>query len=153
MSPGVVDGLDELLAADLVAVLAGLDEVVERDLERLPDLAELAGHVVDVGLGRDPEFLGALRDLDRVLVVAHLEVDGVPFHPAEPRLDVGPDLLEGRADVRPAVGVVDRRRDVEPGRVALAHRSDRLPIGSGTYGRLISKSDTGRPRDVQPASV
>ena len=74
--PGVVDRLDELPAARVVARLAGLDEVVERDLERLPDLLELAGHVVDVGLGLDPELLGALRDLDRVLVVAHLEVDG-----------------------------------------------------------------------------
>ena len=113
---GVVDLLDELAAADVVPLLAGLDEVVVGDLQGVPDLLELAGHVVDVRLGLEAQLPGSLRHLDGVLVVAHQEVDRGSFHPAKPGLDVGADLLERRADVRPAVGVVDRRRDVELGR-------------------------------------
>src|SRR5262245_11651230 len=45
---GVIDGLDELLAADVMAGFAGLDEVVEREVERGPDVLELLGHVVDI---------------------------------------------------------------------------------------------------------
>ena len=112
---GVVDRLDEFAAAGVVALLAGLDEVVERDVERVPDLLELPGHLVNVGFRLEVQFAGALRHLDRVLVVAHQEMDRGAFHPAEPGLHIGPDLLEGRADVRAAVGVVDRRRDVIAG--------------------------------------
>ena len=108
----VVDRLDELPAADVVAFLARLDEVVERDVEGVPDLLELPGHLVDVGLGLEVQLAGALGHLDRVLVVAHQEMDGGPFHPAEPGLDVGADLLERRADVRAAVGIVDRRGQI-----------------------------------------
>ena len=128
----VVDGLDELLAADVVASFRGLDEVVVGDLQRRPDLAELAGHIVDVGPGLDAELLGGLLDLDGVLVVAHQEVDRVSLHPAEPSLDVGADLLERGADVGPAVGVVDRRGDIE------AHRS-RLGPSVGLAGDRLFK--------------
>ena len=76
--PRVVDRLDELLAAGVMALFARLDEVVEEISERLPDVAELPRHVVDIGLRLDPEFLGALRDLDGVFVVAHQEMDSAP---------------------------------------------------------------------------
>ena len=109
----VVHRLDELAAAGVMALFAGLDEVVVGDVQRAPDLLELAGHLVDVGLGVDPQLAGAQGHLVGVLVVAHQEVDRGTFHPAEPGLDIGADLLERRADVRPAVGIVDRRRDVK----------------------------------------
>ena len=52
----VEDGLDELLAAGVMARFARLDEFVVRDVERAPDFLELAGHVVDVLLGLDAQL-------------------------------------------------------------------------------------------------
>jgi len=55
--------------------------------------------------------LGGL--LDTLTVFSSLpirEVDVVPLHAAGSGLHVGAELLEGSADVRPAVGVVDGRR-------------------------------------------
>ena len=133
----------------VVAVLARLDEVVERRSPARPRPRGTAGPCRRRRAWGRAEFLGALRDLDRVLVVAHQEVDGEPFHPAEPRLDVGPDLLERRADVRPAVGVVDRRREVEPVRVALLSLivGSPLPLAPGPPSPRPSHTigcDTGR---------
>ena len=111
---GVEDGLDELLAAGVMALLAGLDEVVVarcRARARHPGTGGPCRRRIACGL--DAQLAGALGHLDRVLVVAHQEVDVAAFHPAEASLHVGADLLERRADVRPAVGIVDRRRDVD----------------------------------------
>ena len=94
--------------------LAGLDEDVVADVERVPDLAELPGHVVAVGLRVLAQFGGPLRHLDRVLVVAHQEEDVEALHAAVAGLHVGAELLERGADVRPAVGVVDGG-GLEPG--------------------------------------
>ena len=63
-----------------------------------------------------------------------------PFHPAEPRLDVGADLLERRADVRPAVGIVDRRRDVKSRRV-VCHQALALRSPSASPARRCSVPD------------
>ncbi len=109
----VEDGLDELLAAAMMPFFARLDEVVVRDIEGTPDVLKLAGHLIDVLLGLEPHLAGALRHLDGVFVVAHQEMDGVAFHAAESGLHVGADLLESGPDMRPAVGIVDRRRDVD----------------------------------------
>ena len=46
----VEHSLDELLAAGVMPGLARLDEFVIRDVERPPDVLELAGHVIDVFL-------------------------------------------------------------------------------------------------------
>src|SRR5262249_30447749 len=109
----VVDLLNELPAALLVPVGAGLNEGVVADLQRVPDLAELAGHVIAVGLRVHTQFRGALRDLDGVLVIAHQEADVVPLHAAIASLHIGAELLERGADVRPAIGIVDGGR-LEP---------------------------------------
>ena len=144
---GVVDRLDELPAADVVPLLAGLDEVVERDLERLPDLLELPGHVVDSRpWARGPARRRAAATLIGVLVVAHQEVDGVALHPAEPGLHVGADLLERRADVRPAVGIVDRRGD-DSSALCVRHPHPRSPARRS--GRLIRPSQSA----TRPASI
>src|SRR5262249_7274402 len=103
----------ELAAAGVMPHLAGLYEVVVADIESAPDLLELPGHVVAVGLGVLFQLGGALGDLDRVLVVAHEEVDAQPLHAAIAGPHVGADLLERRADVGPTVGVVNRRGQIE----------------------------------------
>src|SRR5262249_20452622 len=123
--PVIVYFLYEFTAALVVARLAGLDEVVVADFEGLPDLLELPGHVVAVGLRAQAEFAGLPLDLDRVLVVAHQEVDVKTLHAAVAGLDVGAELLEGGADVRPAVGVVDGGGQVETRR--FGHGNTVLP--------------------------
>ena len=105
--------LNKLLAPRVMPRFARLYEVVEADVEGAPDLLELVGHVVAVGLGVAAELGGAARHLHGVLVVAHQEVDLETLHAPVARLHVGADLLEGGADVRQAVGIVDRRGDVE----------------------------------------
>src|SRR5207249_3684058 len=65
----VVDSLNEFAAPFMVPRFTGLDEVVVTDVERAPDLLELPGHLIAVGFGRLPQLSGALRYLDRVLVV------------------------------------------------------------------------------------
>ena len=128
----VVDLLDELSATLLVPFVAGLDERVVADVEGVPDGAELAGHVVAVLL-HVAVLLGRLAgDFVGVLVVAHEEEDIEAFHAAVAGLDVGADLLEGGADVRPAVGVVDgggqeKRRQSVHG-YGTPHEGGRTPI-------------------------
>ena len=88
------------------------------DLERLPDFPELAGHVVDVGLRLDAQFLARCETL---IVFSSLPIrkwTAAPFHPAKPSLNIGADLLERRADMRPAVGIINRRRNVKSRRVS-----------------------------------
>ncbi len=122
----VVDGLDELLAAPVMAFFAGLDEVVvARCRGRRQTSWNWRGHVVDVVFRLDSQLASLLGHLDGVLVVAHQEVDRVAFHAAKPSLHVGPDFFEGRADMRAAVGIVDRRRN-EISRWAVRHPGPRL---------------------------
>ena len=156
-----MNGLDELAAAGVVALLAGLDEVVVGDLQGGPDFLELAGHVVDVGFGLEAELPGAERHLVGVFIVAHQEMDLATFHPAEPGLNVGPDLLERRADVRAAVGIVNRGRDVKL--IRFGHRV--VPVldpGSPTLPRAVvlpacpeggRDTDTDEPEAVRFASL
>ena len=54
-------------------------------------------------------------------------MDRVALHPAEPGLDVGADLLERRADVRAAVGIVDRRREIIACLCVVHHPDPRSP--------------------------
>ena len=77
-------------------------------------------------LGSRPSSRARWGTLIGVLVVAHQEMDRAAFHAAEPGLHVGPDLLERGADVRPAVGIVDRRRDVIA-RLVVHHPLPRSP--------------------------
>ena len=109
----VMDGLDELLAADVMPLLAGLDEIVVGDIERAPDILKLPGHQSTYCLGSRPSSRARWGTL---IVFSSLPIKKwteSPFHAAESSLDVGADLLERRADVRPAIGIVDRRRDVK----------------------------------------
>src|SRR5262249_22868873 len=135
--PVVVHLLDELAATLMVPRAAGLDERVVADVERLPDLLELAGHVVTVVLRLLAEFRGAVRHFYRIFVVAHQEEDAVSLHAAVASLYVGADLLKRGADVRAAVRVVDGggqkklRRGVGHGRPSV-QRSRNRDILSGS---------------------
>jgi len=110
-----LDALDQRGHAGTVALLRGPDEVVERHVEALPHLAELALHLVAVGLRLEALLLRPAEDVQGVLVVAHQEVRGHAGKPLVPCDDVGGDLLVRRAQVGPAVHIVDGGGDVELG--------------------------------------
>ena len=98
---------DERLDARAVARLGRADEVVERDVQRLPDVEELLRHAVAVG----ERILSKLARLPKhilgVLVVPHDEMRLDAAQPLVPRDHVGRDLLVGGPQVGPAVRVVD----------------------------------------------
>ena len=70
---------------------------------------------VDQLLRRDALLGGGLRDLDAVLVGAGEEEHVVAVEPLEARDRVGRDHLVGVADMRRAVRIRDRGRDVVAG--------------------------------------
>ena len=112
--------------------VGGADEVVERDVEPLPDVAEHPLHLVAVGQ-RILALLLARRaeHVLRVLVVPHQETGVVAGQPLVARDDVGGDLLVGRAEVRTAVDEVDGRRQEE--RISIG-----LQVRQRAFGALNS---------------
>ena len=54
------------------------------------------------------QFRGALGHLDRIFIIAHEEKDFVAFHAAIAGLYIGANFFKSSADVRPAIGIVDR---------------------------------------------
>jgi hypothetical protein len=110
---GVVAPLCELLHRGAVARFGRADEVVERDVQRRPDVAESLLHLPAVRQRIEPRFDRLLVDVLRVLVIPHEEVR---VHAAEAlvaRHHVGGDLLIGLAGVRPSVHVVDGGGQIE----------------------------------------
>src|SRR5262249_42089690 len=105
----VVHLLDELSATVVMAAFTGLNEIVVADLERLPYLFELPGHFVAVIARIATQLGGTPGNLDRVFVVPHEKEDAVPFHAAIACLYIGADFLERGADVRTAIGIINRR--------------------------------------------
>ena len=92
---------------EMPPAVAGADEVVERDVQPLPDVAEDLLHLVAVGQ-RILALLDRLaEDVLRVLVVPHQEMGVVAGQPPVAGDDIGGDLLVGRAQVRAAVDEVD----------------------------------------------
>ena len=113
--PGGGQALSQGGHAGPVARFRRADEVVERDVEPRPYAAERLLHLVAEGERRNPELARPLEDVLRVLVVAHQEAGLDAAQPLVPRNDVGRDLLVGGPQVGPAVDVVDRRGEIEPG--------------------------------------
>src|SRR5262249_26557672 len=105
---------DQRADAALVVVGGGAHEAVIRDRQPAPHVFEATGDAVYEFLRRDAALGRCLRDLLSVLVEAGQEVDVVASHAPIARDDVGSDLLVRVADVRVAVCVVDRGREVEP---------------------------------------
>ncbi len=98
---------DELLHAGPVPRLGRPDEIVERQVQPLPDLEELLRHTVAVRARILAVLARLLVDVLRVLVVAHHEMGLEPGEPLVARDDVGGDLLVRRPEVRTAVHVID----------------------------------------------
>ncbi len=127
----VVDPLQDLLHRGVVAGLAGADEVVVRDVEQLPGVAEALGRAVGPLERGDAVGLGRPLDLEAVLVGAGEEERVVAEQAVPPGDRVGDDGRVGVPDVGRVVHVVDRRRHVELGHGVREYRrpgSTRLPV-------------------------
>ena len=91
--------------------LRGADEAVERHVEPLVHLPEAAGIARGEFGDAKPLALGGLHHLQAVLVGAGQEEHILAVEPLKPRQRIGRDRLVGVADVRNAVGIVDRGGD------------------------------------------
>ena len=98
-----------------VARLGGPDPVVVADLEPAPEIREPLGHPVHPCLRRVPVLLRGLDHRLGVLVHPHEEMHVVAAEAPIAGDAVGSDLLQRVPQVGVAVGVVDRRGDVELG--------------------------------------
>ena len=103
----------ELLNARLVARLCRADEIVEGNVQTLPDIEELQGHAIAIRERILAELARLAEHVLRVLVVAHHEMGLDAAEPLVPRDHVGGDLLVRRPQMRPTVHVVDRGRQIE----------------------------------------
>ena len=132
-----------------MALLGGADVVVVRAVEPLDHGLEARDVAVDELARREPFPGRGLQHLDAVLVGAGQEKHVVAVEPHEARDRVGRDRLVGVADMRRAVRVGDRGRDVVAGlvghrtntRVAAADAADTsnsapdsLPLKGGGWG-------------------
>ena len=104
--------LDEALHERLVLGIGRADEEVVRRLDAAGELAEALGDRIGPLLGRDARGGRGLLHLGAVLVGAREEEGVGAAAPGVPRRDVGRDRRVRVAEVRLAVDVVDRRRDV-----------------------------------------
>ena len=125
------------LAGDLMIGVGGADEPVVRDVQDLVEVLEHVGvpsrELADV----DALFDRCLLHLQTVLVGAGHEEHFMTVQPLEAGERVRGDVLVRVADVRSAVGIRDRCRDVE-------RRSFRAFRGSGVRAR-----GSGRVRQAQ----
>jgi len=109
------DALDQRANAGAVSLVRGADELIVRHAEPLPHRAEAIGERIDERLRGGALRLGRLGDLLAVLVHADEEVHVVAAQAAVSCDGVGADLLVGVPEMRVAVGVVDRGREVVRG--------------------------------------
>ncbi|MGY3393286.1 hypothetical protein ACVWW6_005877 [Bradyrhizobium sp. USDA 3311] len=103
----------DLLGGAVVLLFGGADETVERHVEPLVHRLE-AGRVTGRERGRGQALvLRGLNHLQAVLVGAGQEEHVLAVEPCKACQRVGGDRLIGVADMRVAVGIGDRGRDVE----------------------------------------
>ena len=96
-----------------MARLGRADEVVVGEAEQPRHLAKALGVAVGELARRQALLGGRLLHLEAVLVGAGEEEHVLAVEPLEARDGVGRNRLVGVADVRLAVGIGDRGRDVE----------------------------------------
>jgi hypothetical protein len=109
------DALEQCRDRARVPRLRGANPVVVRAAEAAPVLGECSGHAVDPRMRRDAGARGRLDHRLAVLVHPHQEMDVVPAQPVIAGDAVRADLLERVPEMRLAIRVVDRRREIELG--------------------------------------
>ncbi len=109
----VVETLQHSLHAFLVQRIGRGRPDVVADVQFFPEREEFCRDPVDELLRRDAGFLGRLLHLLAVLVDSGEKENLLAFQPVKTRDDIGQHLLVGVADMRRAVGVIDRGGEVE----------------------------------------
>ena len=110
---GFIDPARQLSDAVPVPWLRRPDEIIERNVHAPPRLSEHQLHLVTVLQRIETLLRGLPEDVLRVFVIAHQEPCVDSTEPLVPGDDVGDDFLVRGAEVRTAVDVVNRRRNVE----------------------------------------
>src|SRR5690606_12950619 len=106
---------DDLLRSHAVTRLRRAHEVIVRDREAVPRLAEASTDAIDPLLGCHARGLCALQVRHPVLVGAEHDVTRATLLALVPRQHVRADLLRAVAEMRRAVRVVAGRGDVPGG--------------------------------------
>jgi len=101
----------------VVTLLCGADEVVVRSIEQLRHRLEFTGIAVCKRLRSDAFGARRLLHLLAVFVSPRQEEDILAVEALVARHGIGRNQLVGMADMRLAVGIGDRGRDVEGGLV------------------------------------
>jgi hypothetical protein len=110
--------------------LGRANEVVVGDIEQVPRLAEFPLHPIAVRERIEPFLAGLAVDVLGVLVIAHDEQGLEPREPLVARDGVRGDLLVRGPEVRTAVDVVNRRRQIK------ARRHIRTIVSDGAVSVL-----------------
>ena len=110
---GIGHPAPQRLARGVVARLGRADEIVVRDGERREQLAEARRVAVGQFLRRNAGLQRGLLHLEAVLVGAGQEVHLMVVETRKPGHHVARDRRIGVPEMGLAVGIVDRRRDVE----------------------------------------
>ena len=105
--------LPDRLGSAVVSRLGRAYDVVGAGVQQFAHRLEFAGDPVDESLRRHSLARRGLLNLEAVFVHARDEQRLTPVEPHEPLDRVGRDALVGVADMRRAVGVRDRGRNVE----------------------------------------
>ncbi len=113
MSPLAGHPLPDRLRRTVVARLGRAHDVVGARVEKIAHRVEQLGDAVDERLRGHAFARGGLLNLEAVLVEAGDEQRFAPVEAHELLDRIGRDALVGVADMRRAIGVGDRRGDVE----------------------------------------
>src|SRR5438445_7272199 len=110
-------GVEELLENGLhdhfVARLGGTDEVVVGDAESPPGVPEHCGVGIGMSLRCDAGRRGGLDHLVAVLIRAGQEIRSITTQAAVTTHGIGHDGRPRVTEMRPRVGIVNRRRQIE----------------------------------------
>ena len=133
--------LHEALHEGLVLGIGRADEEVVGRLDVVGELAEARRDRVGPLLGRDARGRRRLLDLLAVLIGARQEERVGSGAPGVPRRHVGRDRRVGMAEMRLAIDVVDRRRDV----VGLTRARHQGSVGRGRSTAASYSARRGAP--------
>jgi hypothetical protein len=112
MSPLLQQPTEDFRHHALVALFGRADKDIILDMQGVPGALEHLRHLVDELLRRHAALLGNAMHFGGVLVRACEKVDRAPAPLLEPRAGVGDNRRQRSADMRHAVDIVNRRRDV-----------------------------------------
>src|SRR5215204_5959076 len=94
---------------------------ITRDFQRVPGLAELNIHEIGPGLGSHAVFGGRAQNMLTVLIESHAKRDVFTKQAMIPRYNVRRHFFKRVPDVRSAIGIVNRGRNVKGRIAAYAH--------------------------------